>query len=154
MQSSILQGWGACVTFTGPHTQNRVYIVPFRFPNNWRGLPFVYLLVYFHVTYKSFKVLSCPGVTLLYVHQPSFYRITGPNHKTWLCKMVSIHVKSARTASWFLTRSWQVFVIGPIRAMLKTMDKTREPRRPPCLRNSCAFLQLPLVSSPRVRILT
>ena len=48
-------------------------------PNNWWGIPVIYLLVVcFHLTAKPPKVLSCPRIILLCVHQPSFYKITGP----------------------------------------------------------------------------
>lgn len=41
--------------------------------NNWWRLPFI---IFFNLTAKPHKVPSRPGIVLLYVQQPSFYKIS------------------------------------------------------------------------------
>lgn len=40
------------------------------------GGGYLLLFYFFNLTAKPHKVPSCPGIVLLYVQQPSFYKIT------------------------------------------------------------------------------
>lgn len=100
VQFSILQGWDYSdayidVTFLRSHTWNSVCTVLLPFLTTGGA----YLSLFFlNLTTKPHKVSSCPGNVLLYVHQPSFYRIMNLNHKTGLYRTVTTHMKCVQTA--------------------------------------------------------
>lgn len=79
VQSSVLQGWkysGAYVdmTFLRSHAWNSMCTVLLPFLTTGGG--YLLLFYFFNLTAQPHKVLGCPGIVLLYVQQPSFYKIT------------------------------------------------------------------------------